>query len=227
MSRPRAAIVDYRLGNLFSVAAACRRAGMEPVITSQPAEVLAADIVFLPGVGAFGDAMANLRGLGLVEPLRRAAASGRPLVGICLGQQLFMTESYEFGRHRGLGLIPGEVVPFEGPAGPRGVLKVPQVGWNRVRPAEEGGDPWRGGPLEGLEPGSFMYFVHSFYVLPESPGDRLALTAYGDVVFTSALRRGNLVAFQFHPERSGHKGINIYRRLRRMAEASRPAGANP
>ena len=210
---PKAAIVDYALGNLFSVAQACRQAGLEPVITSDRQEIMASQVIFLPGVGAFGDAMDNLKRLDLVEPLRQAAADGHPMVGICLGMQLFMSESLEFGRHQGLGLIEGPVVPFESPQGPRGVLKVPQVGWNTIHPPRQNLQAWLGTPLEDLPPGEFMYFVHSFYAAPQDPEVILTLTSYGEVEFCSALRRGNLLAFQFHPERSGPAGIQVYRRL--------------
>ncbi|MFZ5587071.1 MAG: imidazole glycerol phosphate synthase subunit HisH [Thermodesulfobacteriota bacterium] len=219
----RAAIVDYALGNLFSVAHACRQVGLEPAITSDRAAIAAADIVFLPGVGAFGDAMANLRRLDLIGPLKDLAAAGRPLVGICLGMQLMLGQSQEFGRHRGLELVAGEVVRFDHPAGPRGPLKVPQVGWNRVQrpPAAGGGDPWAGTPLEGAAEGQYMYFVHSYYAKPSDPGVVLAVSRYGDVDFCSALRRGNLYAFQFHPERSAAAGLAVYARLAGLARLAR------
>lgn len=214
----RAAIVDYALGNLFSVAHACRQVGLTPQITSDCAVIASADIVFLPGVGAFGDAMANLRRLDLVEPLKDLAAAGRPLVGICLGMQLMLSRSHEFGLHQGLDLVAGEVVRFERPAGPRGPLKVPQVGWNRIhRPPDVEGDPWAGTPLADAAEGQYMYFVHSFYAKPTAPGVALSVSRYGDVEFCSALRRGNLYAFQFHPERSADAGLAIYSRLAKLA----------
>ena len=217
------AIVDYGLGNLFSVEQACRAAGLDASITHDPKAIERADAVVLPGVGAFGDAMATLRRLDLVQVLKDTPASGRPLVGICLGVQLLMTESHEFGRHRGLGLIAGEVVPLEGVREGDRRLKVPQVGWNRVHP--HGGpavERWAGTPLDGLRDGEFMYFVHSFVVVPEDRGVILSVTRYGGVEFCSSVQRGSIFACQFHPERSGRRGLAVYRTLYRLLAADAP-----
>ncbi len=214
------AVVDYGLGNLFSVQRACEYVGMQASITASHQVIQAADAVILPGVGAFGDAVTALHRLGLVTLLREIAASDQILIGVCLGLQLLMSESYEFGHHQGLGIFAGSVVRFAQPHDPSGVLKVPQVGWNRIfKPNQAGGtqeplrDPWVGSPLAGLPDGSFMYFVHSFYAKPDDATVVLATSRYGDVEFCSALRRGNIFAFQFHPERSGERGIQIYRTL--------------
>jgi glutamine amidotransferase len=214
----KVAIVDYSLGNLFSVKHACEHVGLDGFITHCKEEILSADAVILPGVGAFGDAMDNLRRLDLVSPLRDLAQSGKLLVGICLGQQLLMTESFEFGRHRGLDLFEGQVIRFTDPQGPQGALKVPQVGWNRIHRATRRGhaDVWRGSPLEGIAEGEFMYFVHSFYVQPADPTVILSTTRYGHIDFCSSLRRGNIIAFQYHPERSGVHGMRIYQSLAAM-----------
>ena len=173
---------------------------------------MGADAVILPGVGAFGDAMASLRRLDLVEPLRDVAASRKPLLGICLGLQLLMDESEEFGAHRGMGIVKGDVVKFAAPKESGRTLKVPQVGWNHVSPAQGAScpDPWKNSPLEGLSDGTFMYFVHSFYVRPAVAGLVLSTTRYGDVDFCSSLKTGNIFACQFHPERSGPEGLRIY-----------------
>jgi glutamine amidotransferase len=215
-SRPvRVAIVDYGLGNLFSVKHACEHAGMEATITSLPKEILGAEVVILPGVGAFGDAIEALRRLDLVSPLREVASSDRFLFGICLGMQLLMTESYEFGRHSGLGIIDGPVVRFENPAGLSGKLKVPQVCWNRIYRVDgkTSENPWANSPLEGLTEGEFMYFVHSFYPKPTDGAVVLSVTRYGHIEFCSSLRYGNIFASQFHPERSGPRGLQIYRNI--------------
>ena len=206
------------MGNLFSVRQACRHAGMEGVVTSAAREILTADAVILPGVGAFGDAMEALNRLGLVPVLKEAAAS-RPFMGVCLGLQLMMEESYEFGRHKGLGLVPGVTRRLEPRADDSGRRpKVPQVGWNRIAPPEgaEADRLWKGTPLEGISPGEYMYFVHSYYPEPEDPGVVLTVTEYGGQRFCSGLRRGNLYAFQFHPERSGPQGLRIYANLARL-----------
>jgi glutamine amidotransferase len=211
--KPRVAIVDYALGNLFSIQAACAQVGMEAIITSDHGDIDDADAVFLPGVGAFGNAMHNLHQLNLVGPLKAIADEGKLLVGICLGMQLFMSESYEFGHHKGLDLVSGETVPFENPCGPKGKLKVPQVGWNTIYPPGDSSEFWQGSPLETLAPGSFMYFVHSFYVRPSDSNVWLSKSKYGDVTYCSGLQRDNLIGFQYHPERSGPAGAKIYRKL--------------
>lgn len=208
----RAAVVDYGLGNLYSVKLACDHAGLSASITSDRAEIERADAVILPGVGAFGDAMSALRRLDLVEVIQHAAAAGVPLFGICLGAQLLLTESHEFGIHRGLDIIPGEVVRLKNPLAEGQRLKVPHVGWNAIRrPAvAEASDPWQAGPLCGLPDGTYVYFVHSYILCPTDSGDIHSLTRYGDAEFCSAIQRKNVFATQFHPERSGVAGLDIY-----------------
>jgi len=209
MDEPHVAIVDYGLGNLFSVQRACEHAGLSASITPDPERVRRADGVVLPGVGAFGDAMDTLRRRGLVQALREASASQKPLMGVCLGIQLLMSESSEFGRHEGLGILKGRVVRFEGPREGERILKVPQVCWNEVRARP--GVSWAGTPLEGLNDGEHLYFVHSFFVQPEDASVILTTTRYGHVEFCSSVLRGNLFACQFHPERSGPTGLAVYR----------------
>lgn len=215
-STPEIAIVDCGLGNLYSVKQACAHVGLRARITSSAAEILAADAAILPGVGAFGDAMATLRRLDLVAVIRDYIAAGRPFLGVCLGMQLLMSESEEFGAHEGLGILEGTVARFADPKLGGRRLKVPQVGWNGVyksRPAPAEADPWSNTLLQGLEEGEPMYFVHSYVVRPADPGIQLSRTSYGDVEFCSAVRRGNVSACQFHPERSGPEGLRIYRNL--------------
>jgi glutamine amidotransferase len=205
------AIVDYGVGNLFSVNQACLTVGLMPHITQRAADVVAADAVILPGVGAFGSAMEALRSLDLVEPLRDIAQSGKPFVGICLGLQLLMSESNEFGCHKGLNLIEGEVVrlPDGQDTGQR--LRVPNIGWNPVSPRADG--LWRGSLLEGVAPGERMYFVHSYHVRPSRPDAVIASTPWGAERFDCALATGSIFACQFHPERSGPQGLQMYRNL--------------
>lgn len=217
--RPRIAIVDYGTGNLFSVRCACEQAGMDGTVTSNKDEIVSADAIILPGVGAFKDAMASLEALDLVMPLKDFAASGKPLFGVCLGMQLLMTESEEFGSHRGLDLVPGRVVRLKGGQHGGRRLKVPHVGWNRIDPPRAHGDSdrrpaaWVDTLLEDVAPGTNFYFVHSFHVEPADPSWVASVTPYGDLEFCSSLRRGNIFACQFHPERSGPPGLGIYRRL--------------
>jgi glutamine amidotransferase len=214
MKKIRAAIVDHSLGNLFSVLQGCLHVGFDAKITSDPADLEAADLVILPGVGAFKDAMRTLHDRGITEPLLHGAEDGKPLIGICLGMQLLMERSEEFGNQTGLGLIKGEVLRFRPGAseatGRR--FKVPQIGWNRIeKPPTSGSDIWLDGPLSEVEDGSYMYFLHSYYVVPNDPSEVLAETRYAGYTYCSALRLNNIVGFQFHPERSGLEGLNIYR----------------
>jgi glutamine amidotransferase len=213
------AIVDYGLGNLFSVKHACAHVGLQAKITSSKEEILEADVVILPGIGAFEDAIAALHNLDLVSPLKDIASSEKILVGICLGMQLLMTESYEFGHHQGLGLIEGPVVRFDIPADSSRVLKVPQVGWNCIYyPDQTNTDSWTNSPLTGLSEGEFMYFVHSFYIKPTNPNVVLSTSRYGDIEFCSSLQCGNIFASQFHPERSGGRGLQIYQNIATHAQ---------
>lgn len=213
----RVAIIDYGLGNLFSVKHACQWAGMEANITSDKAEILAADMVMLPGVGAFGDAMHSLQSKDLIGPIHDVAASGKMLVGICLGLQLMMSESEEFGHHKGLGLFEGSVVRFDQPRDESGkILKVPEIAWNRVQPTPSQ-PQWEGTPLEGVPHGAYMYFVHSYYVQPRDDDASFNLSRYGHIEYCAAMRRGNIFACQYHPERSGPEGLKVYRNLAQLA----------
>lgn len=194
------AIVDYGMGNLRSVEKGIARAGVSTLVTSDPAKILAADGVVLPGVGAFGACMENLASRALTDTIREAVVSGRPFLGICLGLQLLFEESEEFGPVRGLGILPGRVVRFAGAA--LDGLKIPQMGWNRLRirrPAAE---------LEGLAEGPYVYFVHSYYVVPSDPELIVATTDYG-VEFAAAIAWRNVFACQFHPEKSQATGLRI------------------
>lgn len=222
--QPTVAIVDYGLCNLFSVRQACLHVGLSPVVTQDPETVLAAAGVILPGVGAFGEAMANLDRLGLTQALREAAGRGTPLMGICLGMQLLLSESEEFGLHPGLGLIPGRVVRFTPSQG--GAVRVPQIGWNTVHPGPAGLERWARSPLRGVRDGDFMYFVHSYYALPERDEVVLATTEYGGRVYCSAILQDNVFATQFHPEKSAGKGIAIYRAWAQSLSGEAPKGEN-
>jgi imidazole glycerol-phosphate synthase subunit HisH len=206
---PKVAIVDFGLGNLYSVQHACKYVNLDAKITSSKEDVLNADAVILPGVGAYGDAMNALNRLGLVPVLQGFAQSGKPFLGICLGMQLLMSESQEFGRYDGLNIIKGTVVPFGEPREGKRKLKVPQISWNHIRTSENT-IKWDNSILNGLPQDEYMYFVHSFVVVPEDPSVVLSSTNYGDVSFCSSLQVGNISACQFHPERSGKKGLRIY-----------------
>jgi glutamine amidotransferase len=196
-------IVDYGMGNLRSVEKAFAFLGHDVVVSHEPANLEKAGGIVLPGVGSFGDAMHELESRKLEEPLRGAIDAGIPFLGICLGYQLLFEDSEESPGIAGLAILPGRVVRF-----PTDV-KIPHMGWNDVRLAHA--HP----VLEGVEEGSFFYFVHSYYVVPAEPGDRLTMTGYG-VDFASGAARNNLVAFQFHPEKSSSSGMRILDNFARL-----------
>lgn len=215
MKGPFIAIVDYGLGNLFSIREACRKVGLEAIITSSGDQILESCAIILTGVGAFGKAMAMLDDMGLVEVLRKASASSKPLLGICLGMQLLMSESYEFGHHLGLDIIQGRVIRLNVSTEDSRALKVPQVGWNSIAPLDDyhSKDNWKGSLLEGVSKGAQMYFVHSYFVEPLDKKVILCTTRYGTNFFCSGLQLGNITGFQFHPECSGPQGLKIYSNL--------------
>jgi len=189
------AVIDYGMGNLHSVSKAIERLGHEALVTSDAASIMGADGAVLPGVGAFGDAIRQLRESGLDLTVREYAASGKPLLGICLGMQLLLSQSEEYGAHEGLGLLPGRVVRFQGD------FKVPHMGWNKLHFTQEH-------PLfAGLEEGH-VYFVHSFHALMDRQSDLLASTDYYGPV-TAIVGRDNVVGMQFHPEKSGELGMKL------------------
>ena len=196
-------IIDYGVGNLFSLCSSCKAIGEEAFVSGDAEELAKADRLILPGVGAFEDAAKKLRDSGMAEFVRAQAAQGKPLLGICLGMQLLFEKSYEYGCHQGLGLLKGQVVPMEGKL--PSDLKIPHMGWNAL-------DVRRGTLLEGLS-GQYVYFVHSFFA--ENCEESLsALTEYG-IPITAAVEKGNIYGCQFHPEKSGNVGLGI---LRKFAE---------
>lgn len=210
---PSVAIVDYGLGNLFSVQRACTQVGLKSHITADPDAVLAADGVILPGVGAMPTAMERLRESGLARSIASVAERGSPLFGICLGMQVLMSRGSEFGGHDGLGIIDGEVIRFHGADDDGRPLKVPHIGWNAVVPRGRDDARWSGTLLEDVERGSEMYFVHSYHVVPHDEDTCIATSRYGSITFCAALARRNIFACQFHPERSGPVGLLMYARF--------------
>lgn len=202
--KPGVTIVDYGVGNLHSAANAFFRLGAEVELVERPEEVERAQCLVLPGVGAYGEGMDGLHRRGLVEPLRAYASSGRPMLGICLGAQLLMEESEEFGRREGLGIIPGCVrrLPVEG-------VKVPHIGWAQIAPAP--GASWQGTLLAETPLLTWTYFVHSLHCVPADERHLLAVSRYGRHGLTAAVRRDGVVGVQFHPEKSGVAGLEMLR----------------
>ena len=211
------AIIDYGMGNLHSVSKAVERLGYDVCVAADSERILSADAAILPGVGAFGDAMENLRRSGLAETVLRYTATGKPLLGICLGMQLLFSRSEEHGVHKGLNLLPGQVVRF------RGDYKVPHMGWNRLKFVQD--SPLFAGAEEG-----YVYFVHSYHVLPDEPSDLLATTDYYQAV-TAIVGRKHIYGMQFHPEKSGSVGLKLLHNFLKLsrsessaAESSRAVG---
>ncbi len=213
------AIIDYGMGNLRSVQKAFEKLGQEALVTRVPGALLSAQGVVLPGVGAFGQAMENLRAFSLDTVVRECLEARKPFLGICLGMQLLFQESEEFGRVRGLGVIPGKVVRFSGPAFGDGGLKIPHMGWNRLHKVKD--TPL----LEGVAESAMMYFVHSYYAAPEDP-DWIATTTDHGVEFVSSVCRGNLFAIQCHPEKSGDVGLKILENFARSLPPLLDTSAN-
>ncbi len=200
------AIVDYGVGNLFSLNCSLRAIGAESRVTSDPGVIRAADSILLPGVGAFGDAAEKLRQTGLTSVLREQALSGKPFLGICLGMQLLFEKSYEYGEHDGLGLIPGSVRPIADVI-PQG-LKIPHIGWNALVFRRES-------PLfSGIKNGDHVYFVHSYYAA--DCGDAVIADAEYGAPLTAAVQKDNIFGCQFHPEKSGEVGLKILRAFAEM-----------
>ena len=203
------AIVDYGVGNLFSLRSSFRAIGEEATVTADAAVIESADRIILPGVGAFADAMAKLRASGLADSLYRAAEKGTPILGICLGMQLLFDKSYEYGEHAGLGLIGGEVRQIPVPAD----LKLPHMGWNALSFGEKKHPLFR-----YLSEGDYVYFVHSYAATGCDP-DVIARTEYGGAV-TAAVAKGSVMGCQFHPEKSGDVGLRILKAFCEIKEGS-------
>jgi len=205
-------IIDYKNSNLFSVQNACRRIGLNPTITSDKNLLANADAAILPGVGAFGDAMKNLEKHDLINPIKDFVQSGRPFMGICLGLQLLFSESEEFALCQGLDIIKGRVIKFP-PENMHGdKIKVPHIGWNRINKKKYTELNLDHSPLERIRDGEYMYFIHSYYVVPEEDHYCLTHTNYEGIDYCSSVFNKNLFATQFHPEKSAENGIEIYRK---------------
>lgn len=199
----RVTVIDYGIGNIHSVVKALKHHGADVTLSDKPEAIASAERLVLPGVGAFADGMKGLRDRGLVEPIHAYVKTGRPFIGICLGMQLLLARSEEYGDHEGLGIIPGRVVEIPKTPG----IKVPHIGWNRIEP--RAGGTWLDTALSSTMPGSMVYFVHSFTAQPASETDRLADAWYGGHRISAAVQKDNVAGFQFHPEKSGATGLGI------------------
>lgn len=200
------AIIDYGMGNLRSVQKGFEAVGADAKISSNPSEILNAKAVVLPGVGAFGDCMINLQRLNLVDVVHKTVQSGKPFLGICLGLQLLFEQSEEFGPVQGLGILRGKVVRFPTASTP---LKVPHMGWNTVKVLK------RNPLFDTVSDDPYFYFVHSYYILPDDPRVVATTTSYG-VDFASGIQHDNIYAFQFHPEKSQRRGLELLRKFSQL-----------
>lgn len=209
MSVKRVTVVDYGVGNLLSVQRGLEKCGAEVILSSDREEILDSNKVILPGVGAFANGMDALDRLGLVEILRALGKKDTPLLGICLGMQLLLDNSDEFGCTEGLGLIPGKVVRIPSMTVEGRAHKVPHIGWNGLVPSTS--KLWRGTILESTVEGDSAYFVHSFMAVPDNHSHRIADCVVGGHRIAAVISKGNIIGCQFHPEKSGSVGLRVLR----------------
>lgn len=212
MSNLKIVIVDYGLGNIFSIQRALLHFGKKPLITDNHEDILDADRIILPGVGSFREGMKVLSYKGLDRILLESANAGKPILGICLGMQLLMSVSEEFGIHKGLNLMPGKVIRFPKPSPQGQNYKVPHVGWNQIFPKDSlrKSNVWSKTILQNNLLGDFFYFAHSYFVVSEAKECVLAVSEYGGTKFCSVVSKKNIFGCQFHPELSGESGLKIY-----------------
>ena len=205
---PEVRIIDYGMGNIMSVSRAFEHFGANVTLTNSPGLIAGADYLVLPGVGAFGDGMANLNKGGIAESVKEFVGRERPFLGICLGMQMMLDKSDEFGSHVGLRLVAGSVVaiPQKGIDGTP--HKIPHIGWNKLLVPDHGKN-WSNTILDGVREGEYAYFVHSFTAIPADDASRLADCLYGGCLMSAAIRSGSLYGCQFHPEKSGGIGLQI------------------
>ncbi len=212
MSRTDVAVIDYGIGNLLSVRRGLEYWGAAVTVTADPAVILRASKVVLPGVGAFAGGMSGLAQAGLDDVVREVAARGKELLGICLGMQMLLDESEEFGSTAGLGLIPGRVVAVPSTTVDGGQQKIPHIGWSSLTVPDNRVD-WNGTLLEDVRPGEAAYFVHSFMADPTDRAHRVSDCVYGGVRVSACIRRDNVSGCQFHPEKSGDVGLRVLKRF--------------
>jgi glutamine amidotransferase len=206
----RVTVIDYGVGNLHNVCCAFEHCGAEVILATDADRIIRAERLVLPGVGAFADGMHGLQEIGAVDAIRLHARSGRPFLGICLGMQMMLDRSSEFGSTGGLSLLPGEVVPIPALGEDGAQHKIPRIGWEQLL-LPEGRADWEKSILQGVTSGQSVYFVHSFMAAPANPQHRLADYDYDGIKVCAAIQNGNLYGCQFHPEKSGEVGLEILR----------------
>ena len=206
------AILDYGLGNTFSIKQACENVGLNAIITDDHKEIENSHCIILPGVGAFGVAMEQLHRSGLVEQIKLEAEKGKYIVGICLGMQLFMSSSLEFGFNEGLNIISGKTTKFHFRLNE--LAKVPHIGWNQIHYQDL--NLISSKIFNGINDGEYFYFIHSYYTNPADKGLIMTNTKFGSITYCSSFQKNNIIGFQFHPERSGKNGLRVYHNLSKI-----------
>lgn len=206
----KVSIIDYGMGNLLSMQRALEKNGAQVSVATTPEEILLADRLVLPGVGAFPDGMAELNTRGMISAIHEYVKTGKILLGVCLGMQMLFDESEEIQATTGLGLIKGRVIKLPEMQANGQLNKVPHVAWSQIYPTE---NSWENTFLRTTQPGTFMYFVHSFYAVPDNENSILAQSPFGDIQFCAAARSENVWGTQFHPEKSGEEGLKLLRKF--------------
>lgn len=214
MSKKKIVIIDYGHGNLYSINQACIHLGYSPIISSDQKDILSADSLILPGVGAFKVAMDELANKDLIEPIKEFVKKGNNMMGVCLGMQLLFETSEEFGINNGLGLINGDVKKFPSTFNEK-KIRIPQIGWNKIF-EERSLNKWKNTPLEEITEEDYMYFIHSYYGNPSDTNDVLSYSYYQDIKYCTSVQKENVFGFQFHPEKSAEKGLTIYKNFLKL-----------
>jgi glutamine amidotransferase len=214
MSKKKIVIIDYGHGNLYSINQACVHVGYNPIISARLEDIISADSLILPGVGAFKVAMQELEGQKFIDPIKEFVKKGNYLMGVCLGMQLLFEQSEEFGIHSGLGLIEGKVAKFPN-MNENLKIRVPHIGWNKLF-LKDSAEIWKNSPLMEISENDFMYFIHSYYVSQIDNKYVLSNSNYQNIKFCSSVIKDNIFGFQFHPEKSSNKGLTIYKNFLKL-----------
>ena len=214
MNKKKVVIIDYGHGNLYSINQACIHLGYSPIISFDQKDILSADSLILPGVGAFKVAMDELGNKDLIEPIKEFVKKGNNMMGVCLGMQLLFEKSEEFGINDGLGLIDGDVKKFPSSFNEK-KIRIPHIGWNKIF-AERSLHKWKNTPLEEITEEDYMYFIHSYFANPSNTKDVLSYSYYQDIKYCTSVQKENIFGFQFHPEKSAEKGLTIYKNFLKL-----------
>lgn len=214
MNNKKVVIIDYGHGNLYSINQACKHLGYNPIISSSEEDIINADSLILPGVGAFKVAMDELNNKNLIQPIKEFVKKGNYLMGVCLGMQLLFDSSEEFGKNEGLGLVEGEIKKFPSTYDNK-KIRIPQIGWNNIF-EEHNINKWENSPLKEITKNDYLYFIHSYYATTKNSKFVLSYSDYEGIKYCSSVQKENVFGFQFHPEKSGEKGLTIYKNFLKL-----------